>query len=262
MRRVSYASSMNAIILLLALAPAQSDVEARLDRIEARLDDLESRIGGLGAWGSGSGLDRIEALEKKVTALEKKRPVARRPQNKPQTSAYILPIGDSPVLGDKNAKITFTIFSDYQCPFCARVHPLLAEIAKDRELSRRVNVAFKHFPLAFHKDARPAAKAALAAREQGEHFFWAMSEQLFKHQRTMTAENFSSWAEEIGLDVRAFETDLARNDARYERIIKRDIALGQNAAKVRGTPSLFVGGWALKTRSVEGVKQLIRDKNL
>ena len=52
------------------------------------------------------------------------------------------------------------------------------------------------------------------------------------------------------------------NDAKYEAIIKEESELGSTAAKVRGTPSLFVNGWELRARSVDGVKQLIKEKNL
>jgi protein-disulfide isomerase len=216
------------------------------------------------AGGSKELVERIEKLEKKVEALEKRGPAAQRPQEPPpQTSAYKIPNQDSPVLGKKDAKITVTIFSDYQCPFCARVDPMLQEIVKDPELKDKVNVVFKQFPLSFHQNAKPAAKAALAARDVGgDAKFWEFGEKLYAGQRELTAENFSKWAGEIGLDVKKFEKTLKDNDAKYEDVIKRDMDLGQNEAKVRGTPSIFVNGWELRQRSVDGVKQVIKEKNL
>lgn len=207
-------------------------------------------------------VERIEKLEKKVEALEK-RPAQRAPrQPPPQTAAYNIPVGDSPVLGPKDAPVNVVIFSDYQCPFCARVDPMLQEVVKDPELKGKVNVVFKHFPLSFHKDAKPASKAALAAREQGEEFFWKMGEKLYANQRALNEENFKKWAAEIGLDVAKFEADLKNNDQRYEEIIKNDIQLGTKEAKVRGTPSIYVNGWELRQRSVDGVKQIIKEKKL
>jgi len=217
------------------------------------------------AGGSKELVERIEKLEKKVEALEKRpagAPNARQ-EAPPQTAAYNLPVGDSPIMGKKDAKITVTIFSDYQCPFCARVDPMLKDIIKDPELSAKVNVTFKQFPLSFHKDAKPAAKAALAAQDiGGDEKFWAMGDKLYGGQRELTAENFSKWAGEIGLDVKKFEKALKDNDAKYEEIIKKDSELGQKEAKVRGTPSIFVNGWELRQRSVDGVKAVIKDKNL
>lgn len=217
------------------------------------------------AGGSKELTERIEKLEKKVEALEKRGPASpQRPEPPPpQTTAYNIPTGDSPIMGKKDAKITVTIFSDYQCPFCARVDPMLYDIVKDAELSGKVNVTFKQFPLSFHKDAKPASKAALAARDVGgDDKFWAMSGKLYSAQKELTPENFSKWAGEIGVDVKKFEKALKDNDAKYEEVIKNDSELGAKEAKVRGTPSIFVNGWELRQRSVDGVKALIKEKNL
>jgi protein-disulfide isomerase len=208
--------------------------------------------------------ERIEKLEKKVEVLEK-RPAGApaRQEAPPQTAAYKIPGGISPVLGDKSAKVELTLFSDYQCPFCSRVDPFLHEVVKDPELAKQVKVVFKQFPLGFHKDARPAAKAALAARDLGgDKAFWDMSAKLYSDQKALTPENFSKWASEVGLNVSKFEQTMKDNDSKYEAEITADTALGTTEAKVRGTPSLFLGGWELKDRTVNGVKALIKDKNL
>lgn len=217
------------------------------------------------AGGSKELVERIEKLEKKVEAIEK-RPAAAAPnarqQPPAQTAAYKIPVGDSAVMGAKDAPVNVTVFTDYQCPFCARVDPMLHEVVKDAELKGKVNVVFKHFPLSFHKDAKPASKAALAAKEQGDEHFWTMSEKLYANQRELTAENFSKWAKEIGIDVKKFEQDLKANDSRYEEMINADMKLGTTEAKVRGTPSIFVNGWELRQRSVDGVKAIIKDKKM
>ncbi|MCP4500682.1 MAG: thioredoxin domain-containing protein [Deltaproteobacteria bacterium] len=219
---------------------------------------------------AGSNSELIEQMAKDVAQIKKDvaaikkggggkaRP--RKPQEKPQTAAYKIPTGASPALGAKNAKVSVVVFSDFQCPFCSRIDPMLKEVAKDPELKGKVNIVFKHFPLGFHKDARPAAKASLAAQEQGK--FWEYSDKLMANQKALKAENFSKWAKEIGLDVARFEKDLKENDAKYEAHISADQKLGSTAAKVRGTPSIYVGGWQLKQRSAAGIKALIKDKKL
>lgn len=218
-----------------------------------------------GGGGSKELTERIEKLEKKVEALEKRGPAGpnKAEPPPPQTTAYNIPTGDSPILGKKDAPVTVTIFSDYQCPFCARVDPMLKEIVNDPELKDKVRVTFKMFPLSFHKDAKPAAKAALAARDVGgDEKFWAYGELLYKGGKELTTENFSKWAGEAGIDVKKFEKALKDNDAKYEEIIKKDSELGAKEAKVRGTPSLFVNGWELRQRSVDGVKAVIKEKKL
>ncbi len=218
------------------------------------------------AGGSKELVERIEKLEKKVEALEK-RPAAAaaapREAPPPQTEAYKIPAGDSPVLGAKSAKVELVIFSDYQCPFCSRIDPMLRDVVKDPELKDKVKVVFKQFPLSFHKDAKPTAKAALAARDVGgDKAFWDFSEKAYANQRALTPENYSVWAKEIDINVAKFEKSLKDNDAKFEDIIKTESELGAKEAKVRGTPSLFVNGWELRQRSVDGVKQLIKEKNL
>ncbi|MBL4818968.1 MAG: DsbA family protein [Deltaproteobacteria bacterium] len=205
--------------------------------------------------------ERIEALEKQVAAIEKKLSPAR-PQPPTQDKAYKLPVGNSPVLGKKNAPVNVVVFSDGQCPYCAGADQLLRDAVKDPELKAKVNVVFKNFPLSFHQDAKPAAKAALAAKEQGEEKFWAMMDKVFANQRSLTPANFNKWAKEIGLNVTKFKEDVKKNDGKYEASIKADMELGTNSANVRGTPSIYVGGWELRERSVQGIKNLIKEKNL
>ena len=202
---------------------------------------------------------RIADLEKTVTGL-KKRPAGKpqRPQPKPQTAAYKLPTGESAYKGE--GKVDITLFSDFQCPFCARVDPMLKQAVNDPELKGKVKLVFKHFPLSFHKDAKPASKAAMAAGEQGK--FWEMADKLLANQRDLKPDNFKKWAKEIGLNVGKFEKDLKANDAKYDAQIKNDMELGSKSAKVRGTPSIYVGGWQLQQRSVDGIKALLKDKKL
>jgi len=216
------------------------------------------------AGGSKELTDRIEKLEKKVEALEK-RPAGPAPQQPPppQTEAYKIPTVDSPVLGNKDAKIELTIFSDFQCPYCGRVDPMLHEVSKDAELKDKVKVVYKYFPLSFHPNAKPAAKAAMAVREVGgDKAFWDFSEKAYANQKDLSPENYVKWAGEAGVAQAKFEKALKDNDAKFEEMIKKDIDLGSSAAKVRGTPSLFLNGWELRQRSVDGVKQLIKEKNL
>lgn len=212
--------------------------------------------------------ERLEALEKRVEELEKKPSVAQRPQAPPaQEKAYQIPVGTSPVLGKKDATVSVMVFSDGQCPFCKGADDLLRQASNDPELKTKVNFVFKNFPLSFHQNAKPAAKAALAARDaapsgQGDAKFWAMMEKVFSDQQNLTPENFKKWAKEIGVNETKFTEVLKNNDGTYEKTIQADIDLGTNQAQVRGTPSIYVGGWELRERSVQGIKNLLKEKNL
>src|SRR5689334_20762215 len=67
---------------------------------------------------------------------------------------FKVPIGNSPVKGDERAKVTIIEWSDFQCPFCARVEPTIDQITKT--YGRDVRVIWKNNPLPFHQNAMPA----------------------------------------------------------------------------------------------------------
>lgn len=222
--------------------------------------------------------DRVAKLEQRIDLLEKRLSAAPAQQQQPpaqaeQNQAYDLPVGNSYVWGNPNAPVTLVKFSDYQCPFCNRAHESLVEkIFEDPQLKDKVKVVFKHFPLSFHKSAKPASKAALAAGEQGSDCFWQMTKKLYVGQRELTEDNFKKWAKEIKcnnkegklvqFDDKKFWSDYTSKDAVYEQMIKDDMELGMSKANVRGTPSFFLNGWKLGQRNVEAVKQLIEEKQL
>jgi len=142
---------------------------------------------------------------------------------------------DDPVRGNPKAPVTIVLFSDFQCPFCARVTPTLSEVEKT--YGDKVRVVWKHEPLPFHPNALPAAEAAEAAREQGK--FWQMHDKLFASQQQLSPDTYARIAKEIGLDAKKFaeSTSSGRNRAR----IQEDQALAQQVG-ANGTPTMFVNG--------------------
>lgn len=163
-------------------------------------------------------------------------------------------VGDSAVLGEAKAPVTIVEFSDFQCPFCGRAIPAIQQVEK--EYKDKVKVVFKHNPLPFHANARPAALAAEAAKEQGK--FWQMHDKLFSNQQALARENLVSYAKEIGLDVGKFEKSL---DAKKgDTQIDKDLADGQKAG-VNGTPTFFINGRRLVGAvPAENFKSIIDDE--
>ncbi len=159
--------------------------------------------------------------------------VTMRPEDQQLKAARVE--GGDPMLGIAEAPVTIVVFSDYQCPFCSRHEETIAKI-KDA-YGDQVRVVFKQFPLAFHKQARPAAIAAIAAGKQG--MFWEMHYKIFANARNLTRENFFAWAQELGLDLGEFEAALASDEIAAQ--VDRDVASG-GAIGVRGTPASFVNG--------------------
>ncbi len=160
------------------------------------------------------------------------RPTRRRPD---PDKVYTINVAGSPARGPEDAKVTLVEFSDFQCPFCARVTPTLANIEK--EYGDRVRIVFKHLPLSMHTKAPAAHAAAEAAGLQGK--FWEMHDKIFANQREMSEQNYVTWAGEMGLDVEKFKKDVASKAVRdrVERDLREASALG-----VTGTPSFFING--------------------
>jgi protein-disulfide isomerase len=144
-------------------------------------------------------------------------------------------IKGAPSKGAKDALITIVEFSDFQCPFCARVEPTMSKVME--EYKGKVRVVWRDFPLPFHQDATPAAIVARVANEQGK--FWEMHAKLFENQRKLDRASLEQYAQELGLN--AGKVKAALDDKKYESQIKADLEMGQKIG-VRGTPAFFING--------------------
>jgi len=139
------------------------------------------------------------------------------------------------VRGPMNAKVTLVEYGDFECPFCARAEPVLAELLKRFTDLRLV---FRHNPRVFdHPHARKAAEAAEAAADQGK--FWEMHDVLFSHQNALDDDALVSYAKDLGLDVDRFREAL-RSGAHHERVHADELGGVKN--HVISTPTFFVDG--------------------
>ncbi|MBM4371283.1 MAG: thioredoxin domain-containing protein, partial [Deltaproteobacteria bacterium] len=152
--------------------------------------------------------------------------------------------GDGPLLrvpakGDPAAAVVLEEFSDFQCPFCARLALDSLRQVRDR-YGDRVLLRFHHFPLRSHRMALPAARAAMAASLQGR--FWEMHDRLFEQGKDLSEEVLVALARQAGLDTARFLWDL--EDPRVEAHVQADADLSR-ALGLRGAPTLFVNGHML-----------------
>jgi protein-disulfide isomerase len=144
--------------------------------------------------------------------------------------------------GDPNAPVTIVEFGDYQCPGCGQfalsVEP---QIAGTLVASGKVKFVFYDFPLiSIHPNAFIAARATRCANEQDK--YWEYHETVFRNQArwstaTMPSSAFEGYAEDVGIDKKAFATCL--NSDKYADIITANMQLGTRMG-VTGTPTIFV----------------------
>jgi protein-disulfide isomerase len=160
-------------------------------------------------------------------------------------------VGDSPVRG--SGKVEIIEFSDFQCPFCGRVEPTISQIMD--KYKGKVKVVWKNQPLPFHPNARPAAKAALAAKEQGK--FWEMHDKLFANQTQLNPDNYVAWAKDLNLNVDKFKADMA--SPKYDTVLDGDSKQGSSVG-ASGTPTFFINGHKIVgAQPVENFEKMIDD---
>jgi protein-disulfide isomerase len=182
---------------------------------------------------------KLAAIQGDLAALKKAPPQAAAAQPRRRgpdpDKVYEVAVGKSPAKGPANAPVTIVEFSDFQCPYCSRVGPTLQKVLED--YPKDVRVVYKHYPLSFHKQALPAAKASAAAGRQGK--FWEMHDLLFQNQRELNEAAFKGYAQQLGLDVAQFEKDYASPGVAQE--VEADMTLARSLG-VTGTPGFFVNG--------------------
>ena len=208
---------------------------ARLEDVAGRIQDMLDSEARSNAWAEFVN-PRLEALDWKM--------VIEPPRKNLQPTRL--------VRGEVDAPVTIMSFSDYQCPYCIRSEPVLAEVL-DRYPSE-VRLIHRHFPLvSLHPFARPASEAAMCADEQGH--FWEFHDAIFARQGRLDETSFAEIGEAIGLDGEALGQCIA--ERRYQQFVQGDFDAGQLAG-VTGTPAFFVNGIPLKgARNADELSRIV-----
>ena len=159
-------------------------------------------------------------------------------------------VDDDPARGAVNAPVTVVEFTDFQCPACAAMHPVLDEVLKS--YGDKVRFVVRDFPLNQHQNARKAAEAADAANAQGKFFEYIAI--LFQHQSALDVPSLKKYASDLGLDRAKFDAALDRGV--YAAEVKHDMEDGEIYG-VGSTPTIFINGVQLRTLSADGLREAI-----
>ena len=174
------------------------------------------------------------ACNKEEKKIEKE-PEAQESAQNQKEEIYNVDLGSAISRGPQDAPVTVVNFSDFQCPFSKRSVDLMEGLLK--KYNGKVRYVFKHFPLSFHKWAKPASYAAVAAQNQGK--FWEYYAKLYTDVKNINEETIINYAKELKLDMDKFNAD--RTAAETAAKVQADITQG-SLFGVRGTPTLFVNG--------------------
>lgn len=164
---------------------------------------------------------------------------------------YIKKHGDemtknAPILGNRDAKKTIFVFTDYSCPYCRRVHGELKRVIKD---DPNVRVVVKNFVVHGPLSDAPA-RAVIAAKLQGDDKAAALDAALMdaeyytqsdlKDQSKIDekiTKNVMKLAKKVGLDVDQLQKDMNGPVVARELGQVRDLA---QRFQIGGTPFLIV----------------------
>ena len=146
------------------------------------------------------------------------------------------------IQGNADAKLWIIEASDFQCPFCKTWHDsAYGLVIRDYVKTGKTRMAYLNFPLTQHKNAMPAAEAAMCASVQDK--FWPMHDALFTTQQQWEAlpnpsAAFDSMAAHLSVDMSAWRECVTKHLTRP--LIDADYSRSQ-AAGVKSTPSFFIG---------------------
>jgi protein-disulfide isomerase len=169
------------------------------------------------------------------------------------STVFDIPVGASPVIGDNNAPVRIVAFLDYQCPYCSSIYPIVEQLLD--KYPKQVCLIIKQFPLRMHQFAEKASMAALAAAKQNK--YREVSSLYFKNFKNLNDQTIKEYAQQAGISMEAFDKD--REDNAYRAIIAEDINLGKKLG-IRGVPSLFINGRALRGRSIDALSQQVEQE--
>jgi protein-disulfide isomerase len=133
------------------------------------------------------------------------------------------------------AKVVIVVYSDFQCPFCAIIIPIMESIVKKK---KNVALCFKNFPtLAHGQGTILASMAAVAASLQGK--FWQFHDLLYKNRKNQSKNEILGYAKSIGLNMAKFQKDWGSR--KVKRVVAKEKKEGLKL-KVKGTPTFFMNG--------------------
>ncbi len=208
----------------------------RLDAFERAYDDAYARAKAVLA--SGVPPDKLQTALGREADRERRRRDRGGGRTALDLSGRRLSVSleSAPIRGE-GADVTLVVFADFECPFCRRQTDVLRKL--EASFPGRIRLAFKHFPLPFHPNARLAAQAAACAHRQGQGKFWALYDAFFRSTQPLTRETIDRLAGDVGLDTARLWADVGGGACAAR--VQADVDEGRTIG-IEATPTLLVNG--------------------
>jgi protein-disulfide isomerase len=237
-----------------------TEVTAKVARVtdaeaQAFYDQNKERIGGEFAQVKAQVIQYIQERKEREATIAyagvlRKAATLQINLTAPESPAFSIATDDQPAKGNPKGVVTIVEFTDFECPSCAKQHPVLERIVS--EFKDQVRLVVRDFPLSQHANARKAAEAAEAAREQGK--YWEYAAVLFRNQSALGVAKLRQYATDLGLDRAKFDASL--DSGKFAEKIQRDLFDGRKLG-INGTPTVYVNGKRISDNSYESMKSAI-----
>jgi protein-disulfide isomerase len=217
-----------------APVPTDAEIAAFFELNKARLP------GDLAKW-----QDQIRTYLNAQRAATARTALVKRLRDAAQVKVYLSPppvfranvvLTGAQVRGNVAAPVTIVEFSDFHCPFCRRVQPVLTQVLQ--QYGARVRLVYKDMPIdGLHPQARGVAEAARCAADQGH--FWEFHDKVYANAADGSDGTLQRFAQESGLDLARFAS--CRTSRRFQAEVEKDVQEG-TALGISGTPGFFING--------------------
>lgn len=173
-----------------------------------------------------------------VTVVTNRGPEPPRRPAEIATPKEPLSLGGAALKGNVEAKFGLVVFSDFQCPFCAKFSAdTLPTLVRKYVDTAQLLLVFRHLPLeALHPHAMRASEIAACASREGR--FWSVHDAFFRRPGAADAQEFRQRAVAAGLPKDYLDQCLA--DGVGTALVRSDMALARSLG-IQSTPTSLIG---------------------
>jgi len=158
-----------------------------------------------------------------------------------------------PALGNPQGDLTVVEYFDYQCPFCKKLAPEIAQVVRE---DGKIRLVLKDWPI-FGAVSKSAAQLALAAKYQNK--YPEAHDALIGAKEKLSDANIAELLTRAGVDVEKAKQDLQAHQKIIEDVLIRNDKQA-DAFGFQGTPAFIVGFFRVPgVVEMKVFKQIIAD---
>ena len=159
----------------------------------------------------------------------------------------------APMVKPEKYDLTIVEYTDYQCPFCKKVHP---ELQKLLASDKKIRLIYRDWPI-FGEQSVAAARIGIASKYQGKHA--QVHDALMKTPRPLTEQSIRSAVTKAGADWTRLQGDMKKNAAEIDALLERNNQQAESLG-LQGTPAFIIGNYLSEGgMDYEGLKAAVHE---